>query len=221
MSKRKSRPYTTAAIILVGGTLVAFFLYMWNYDYKVSRPKEFTLKRDLRGMLRIDQKGEFGYAGPVAIITLANASQGRVRMLDTKNLQPLYALKLVYKTESGETKELSIRPDVARRLAREESEPFDKENDAVAELVTGAAYTRAIPLAQYYDIKEPGNYELTVTYNPEKVAQAMGQSFDFLDVTREVLSVPVKFRYPEETAPVNAEKVEKAEKTPSINITEK
>jgi hypothetical protein len=214
MSKRKSRPYTTAAIILVGGTLIAFFLYMWNYDYKVSRPKEFTLKRDLRGMLRIDQKGEYGYSGPVAIVTLANASQGRVRLLDTKNLHPLYALKLAYKSETGETKELAMRPDVARRLAREESEPFDKDNDAVAELVTGAAYTRAIPLTHYYDMKESGNYELTVTYNPEKVAVAMGQSFDFLEVTREVLSVPVKFRYPEETAPANAEK---AEKTPSTN----
>lgn len=215
MSKRKSRPYTTAVIFLVIGSLIGFFFYMWNYDYKVVRPKEFTMKRDLRIVLRIDQKGEFGYGGPVAVVTLANASQTRVRLLDTKALQPLYELKLVYKAGAGEPKEIAMRPNAFQRPGSDTS-VFDKENDAVAELVTGAAYTRAIPLNYYYDMKEKGEYELVVKYDPEKVAQQMGSSFEYLDVTRDSLSMTVQFQYPE-APPADKAPAREAEKSPVTN----
>jgi hypothetical protein len=224
MSKRKSRPYTGPTIIVVLGALIALLFYMWNYDYKVVRPREFTLKRDLRMALRIDQKGEYGYGGAVAIVTLANATQGRVRMLQTASVFPLYELKLVYKPGAGQPKELPLRMDVAQKLAKEEF-VYDKDNDAIPELVMGTAHTRAIPLNYYFDLREKGEYELTVKYDPEKVAELMGTTFDYLDVTRESLSMTVQFQFPEaqpEESPKKAPAAEKpatgeTEKTPPTN----
>lgn len=200
MTKRKARSFTTIAAIFVIGFLAAFFLYMWRYDYKIQRPQDFSAApRTLRGKLRIDQNGEFGFSGPVAVVTLANVSPTRVRMIDTRQIFPLYALTLSRKNETGEWVDVPSIPDAVRRYSSPpgKTDIFDKENDAIAELVTGAGYTRAIPLTYLYFFKEHSQYKLTLNYQPEKVAEVMGDTFNYLDVTRESVGLTEIFDFPE------------------------
>lgn len=200
MAKRKARSFTTLAAIVVFGFLAAFFLYMWRYDYKIQRPQDFSAApRSLRGKLRIDQKGEFGFSGPVAVLTLANASPARVRLIDTRQIFPLYEIKLSRKNEADQWVDMPTMPDAVRRYSNPpgKTDIFDKDQDAIAELVTGSGYTRAIPLSYLYALKEHTQYKLTLNYQPEKVADIMGDTFNLLDVTRETVGLTEIFDYPE------------------------
>lgn len=218
MAKRKARSFTTIAAIIVIGFLAAFFLYMWRYDYKIQRPQEFSAAtRTLRGKLRIDQNGEYGFSGPVAVLTLANASSTRVRLLDTRQIFPLYDMKLSRKNETNEWVDVPPLPDAVRRYSNPpgKTDIFDKDNDAIAELVTGSGYTRSIPLTYLYSLKEHTQYKLTLTYQPEKVAEIMGDTFNYLDVSRESVGLTEVFDYPEKKElPPETEKVPAKEPAP-------
>lgn len=213
MAKRKSRALTNVAMIGTLGFLLGFFLYMWGYDYKVQRPQDYSsMPRTLRGMLHVDQKGQYGYSGPVAVLTLANATTNRVRILGTRQLFPLYSIKLEAQDEAGAWREVPLPPDVVQRYSSPttKGEVFDKENDAISELVTGSGFTRAISLQYLYNLK-PNTYKLTVSYQPMKIAEIMGDTFDLLDVTRESVTLTEVFEYPEKKA---APKVEVAPAAP-------
>jgi len=208
MAKRKSRALTTIAMIGVLGFLLGFFLYMWGYDYKVQRPQDFSnAPRTLRGMLSIDQKGEYGYSGPVAVLTLANATTSRVRVLGTRQIFPLYDIKLESLDPDGAWQNVPIPPDVVQRYssAPTRGDVFDKDNDAISELVMGSGFTRAISLQYLFNLKMNTQYKLTVTYQPNKIADIMGDTFDLLDVTRESVTLTGTFDYPEKKAPKTPE----------------
>lgn len=214
MAKRKARSFTTFAAIVVIGFLAAFFMYMWRYDYKVQRPQEFSgFSRSLRGILRIDQKGEYGFGGPVAVLTLANASPTRVRLLDTRLIFPLYDIKLAFKNDAGQWTDMPQIPDAVRRYSPPpgKTDIFDKDNDAIAELVTGSGYTRAIPLSYLYNLNDHSQFKLTLTYQPEKVAEVMGETFNFLDVTRDTVGLTELFDYPEKKVPKEPAPAKEAE----------
>lgn len=225
MAKRKSRAFTTIAMIGVLGFLLGFFLYMWGYDYKIQRPQDFTAPRTLRGMLNIDQKGEYGYSGPVAVLTLNNSTTTRLRILNTRQIFPLYNLKLEIENEAGVWQDIPIPPETMKRYSSvlTKSEIYDKENDAISELVAGSGATRAFSLQFLFSLRENAHYKLTLTYQPEKVAEIMGDTFELIDVTRESVTLMATFDYPEKKAPVPHAPVEAKEppKTPEATEPQK
>ncbi len=195
MAKRKGKGTLIAGAIMVL-FLGAFAHYLLTFDYLDESGKSANKPRvervPLRGALRIDaaQASERKF---FAEFTLANDDTMRTRVLDTATPEPLYFLSMQYRATSGEAYVPVPRKDL-RTAATDKI--YDANRDAVVELLPGRALTRRFMISTVFDMQADGQYELTASYQPKKVADVMGGEFEKLDVYTGAVTQRIEFELP-------------------------
>ena len=181
VAKHLIRPFT----LLTAGALLALlflaFTYFWNYNYKYTLPEEPDQRRVHAALRVVPESGPSG--GFSAIFSLHNVSQHRIRLLDTAGLAPLYAVRLVNR-DTGQA--VPLRHPLSAQAA------YDKDVDALVELVPGSEFAHPISLSELFDL-QAGKYELAVDYQPNLLAR------DDLPVDYGMLAARTNFEVPEVT----------------------
>ena len=186
---------TVVCVALLGW----LFHYLWHFEYKVRRLGDGTSFSPLLPVVRVCEGDEFqSRAGVCAILSLANAGDSRLCVVDTVALEPLYDVRLMYHAPDGT---LAPAPMTAGHLAGSRAAAldrrgFDRDKDSLVELVPGAALTRVVPLSFLFDLRREGKYDLTITYQPKAVERPSGPSLAELQACELSLSTSTTFEIP-------------------------
>ena len=178
--------------------------YLWSFDYKVRRLGDGTSFSPLLPVVRVCEGAEFQSRADVcAILSLANAGDSRLSVVDTVALEPLYVVRLMYHAPDGT---LAPAPMTAGHLAGSRAAAldrggFDRDKDSVVELVPGAALTRVVPLSFLFDLRREGKYDLTITYQPKAIEGPSGPLLAELQAYELPLSASTAFEIPLRKAP--------------------
>ncbi|MCY3020855.1 MAG: hypothetical protein NTW87_17705 [Planctomycetota bacterium] len=200
--KRNTRaPVVTLIAVTI---LVALGWYLYTYDYKVHPPEEALVGTLLRPALTVtDTDGATGARGVFVSFSLVNCSRSRVRVVDTVSLAPLYTVELSQHRADGSWLPVAMTTAhmAASRSAAMEPRRFERDRDALVELVPGAALTRAIPLSALYELGPEGNYELMVIYQPDTLPLGEGPGLKDLQVCHETVRCSASFELPLKKTP--------------------
>ena len=187
-------------VFFIGGGIFAW--YVWN---GTNLKQEDVPAEGVRGDIKLKPTmavavEERAGQGLVAVVTLTNDTSNRMIMPETVIPEPLYALGLKYGPKGapptstvaafggGSTDSITLT-DVVPTIA------FDPKTDAVIELLPAHSHSLTIPLQNKYSM-QPGNYELSVKFQPlniESTDNAKLPNFNVgVTVEKATFTVPLK-----------------------------
>ena len=185
-------------ILFVGGG--AFAWHLWSgTNLKTDEVEISSIRGDikLKPTMSIAIEERAGQ-GLIAIVTLTNDTSTRMIMPETVISEPLYNLTLKYgptgappvdaaQPFGGSSTDAITVADALPAIA------FDPKHDAVIELLPAHSHTLTIPLQSKFRFS-PGNYELSVKFQPLNVESTDGSTLPNFNVGVSVEKV--KFAMP-------------------------
>jgi len=198
MEHRHYRAKTLIILFLLGTLTFGLVYYLWNFEYRVEVPLPAAgPKSVVIPLLRVESGGS--PRATIALFSFLNDSpSGKLRVLDTQSLLPLYEIKLELLNDKGSFVEVSKTQNYFKEVSAAETRvkgaQYNPKSDIQIDLLPKSSYTRPpIPISDLFQIAREGRYKLTISYDPKRVLTA--SELDHYSIFNQTRTTMIVFDY--------------------------